>query len=159
MSGFVANAPNAAPAPDEAPIAHGDFFPGIKLSSVRNSLRTPTAVTPDRLTDAIFAAMLSVGLELADWAEAQRAAGFATLAAVAPTDTIGGEPRLVRLYHRAILSFAGAELADTHSDISATADGQKRLEERALTADEHRRNATHAIRDIIGATRTSVELI
>jgi hypothetical protein len=78
---------------------------------------------------------------------------------VKPDDKLAGEPRLVRLYQRAIASFAAAELVDTHHDISATADGKARAEERALTADEHRRNGTHAVRDILGTTRTAVELI
>jgi len=131
----------------------------VKPSSVRTAARIPSQVIETRLRDAIVTAMLTVSTELATWRAAKELEGFATLAAVSPDDTIGGRPRLVVLYERAIASFTAAELADTHRDISASADGQKRAEDEALTADEHRRNGTHAIRDILGMTRTSVELI
>jgi len=160
MTGFVSS-PAAVPAPpDEAAIEHdGAFFPGIKPSAARSIARVPTQVAEFRMTDAIVSAMLTVSAELSTWRAAKELEGFATLAAVSPDDTIGGEPRLVVLYERAIASFAAAELVDTHHDISATADGKARAEERALASDEHRRNGTHAIRDIRGMTRTAVELI
>lgn len=63
------------------------------------------------------------------------------------------------LYERAVFAFAAADLAETHHDISATNDGKERVESRTLAADEHRRNGTHAIRDILGVTRTAVELL
>jgi len=156
MSGFVSIP--AAPEPAEPPIAHDGFFPGVKAADIRALQRIPAQVTPPRLADAIVTAMLAVGVELAQWKADQVTAGFATLAAVS-ADQVAGKPRLVALYERAIASFTAAELADTHHDISATADGKDRAEERATTADEHRRNAVHAVRDILGATRTAVELI
>lgn len=159
MSGFVSSPPSTV-APDPEPmLEHGGFFPGVRLSELRDALRVPSQVTDARLIDAACSAMLTVGLDLGAWATARQAEGRETLADVAPDDTIVGEPRLVRLYRRAVHSFTAAELADTHSDISATVDGQKRIDERAPTADEHRRNGLHALRDILGVTRTAVELI
>lgn len=157
MSGFVSSPPAAAAAP-EAVIEHDGFFPGVKLSSVRAAQRIPSQVTDVRLRDAILAAMLTVDAELSSWRQAQISAGNLTLAAVSDRQ-LAGEPRLVRLYHRAVGSFVAAELADTHHDIGATGDGQKRIQEIALSSDEHRRNGTHAVRDILGATRAAVELI
>jgi hypothetical protein len=158
MSGFVSS-PAAAAAPEpEAPLEHDAFFPGIKLSTVRDVARVPSQVTEPRLVEAVISAMLTVGTELEAWAAEQIAAGKATHADVSELE-VGGQPRLVRLYERALASFTAAELADTHHDISATADGKARAEERALASDEHRRNGTHAIRDIRGTTRTAVELI
>lgn len=160
MSSFVSSPAAAAAPADEQVLEHdGAFFPGIKASAVKAIVRVPSQVTDARLIDATLVAMATVGAELEAFKLEQIALGLATLAAVRPTDKLGGQPRLVRLYERAIASFAAAELVETHNDISASADGQKRLEERALTADEHRRNGTHAVRDILGATRTAVELI
>jgi hypothetical protein len=158
MAGFVSSPPAAAATPEEQPIAHDGFFPGVKLSAVRDGLRIPTQVTDGRLRDAIVTAMLTVSGELRDYKALQLAAGKATLDVVSDEE-IAGEPALVMLYRRAIGSFVMAELADTQSDISATNDAKSRLEERALTADEHRRNGIHAIRDILGESRTAVELI
>jgi hypothetical protein len=168
MSGFVSNPSAPVVEQPETALAHDGFFPGVKLSDLRDAERLPQQVTDKRLTDAAVAAMLTVSVELAAWKAAQLALGFETLATVAPVgadgtvgevEQIAGSPRLVRLYERAIGSLVAAELADTHHDISASADGKTQAEDRALASDEHRRNATHAIRDIVGETRTTVELI
>lgn len=158
MAGFVSSPPQANAAPEVA-IAHDGFFPGVKLSAVRDLQRLPTQITDPRLTAAIVAAYLTASAELGAWKAAQVAAGFATLAAVLPDDQVAGKPRLVALYERAIGAFVSAELADSHHDISATNDGKARAEDRVLAADEHHRNGIHAVRDMIGATRTAIELI
>jgi hypothetical protein len=165
MSGFVSSPPVATVV--EAAIQHDGFFPGIRLSDVRDRARIPSQATDARLRDAIVSSMLTISTELADWKVEQIGAGHATLDTVS-SDAVAGVPRLVRLYERAIVSFVAAELADTHHDISASADGKNRAEERALASDEHRRNGTHAIRDMLNVTRregaarvtrTAVELI
>lgn len=154
MAGFVSS-PLSASAPDVT-IAHDGFYPGVKLAAVRAGQRIPTQVTDERLTDAILSAMLTVSAELEAWSAAQVAAGKATLAAVDPRK-LNNEPLLVRLYQRAIGSYVSAELAETYGDVTSTVEGKARLEERALSADEHRRNGTHAIRDILNATRAAGE--
>lgn len=153
--GFVSSPPATTPPPEpEAAIEHDGFFPGVKLSAVRDLVRVPTQVTDPRLKAAIVAAMLTVGAELRTWRGLQLLLGFDTLAAVSDEE-VGGAPLLVQLYERAIACFVAAELADTHHDISASADGKDRAEERALAADEHRRNGTHAIRDMLDVTRAA----
>jgi hypothetical protein len=158
MAGVVSSPGLTPPSSPETPIAHDGFFPGVTLSAVRDGQRIPSQVTDKRLADAIVSAMLTVSAELETWSAAQIAAGKAKLEDVSARQ-LAGEALLVRLYQRAIGSFTAAELAETHGDISATNDGKLREEDRALSADEHRRNGTHAIRDMIGATRTAVELI
>lgn len=66
---------------------------------------------------------------------------------------------LTVLYTRAVRFHAGAELAELHRDLSATTDGQTRAEPQLLTAEDYRKHATAAIRDILGVPRTTVELI
>jgi len=164
MSGFVASPPPAEPDPEapEVPpfdlVAGDDWYPGITLTQIRDAVRVPTAVTDQRLRDAVRNAMLSVRRELRTWKTAWVAAGTAALVDV-DDETIDGESALELLYRRAVCSYAAADLAETHGDIAATGDGRDRNAERAIPADEHRRNATHACRDILGVTRTSVELI
>jgi hypothetical protein len=154
MSGFVSSPAAAAAVP--ATIEHDGWYPATDPAQLRASARIGEVVTPQRLQEAVLGAMVSVEAELAAWRALQTAA---SLAAVAPGRTLGGEPRLVVLYRRAIAGFVAADLAETHRDITATAEGSDRGEAKALSADEHRRNATHAIRDMLGQTRTAVELI
>ncbi|MGF7149445.1 hypothetical protein FHS96_003096 [Sphingomonas zeicaulis] len=164
MTGFVASPPptEADPqAPEQPPfdlVAGDDWYPGITLTVVRDAVRIPTTVTDQRLRDSVRGAMISVRRELAAWKRRWIAAGVAGLVDV-DDETIDGESALELLYRRAVCAYAAADLAETHGDISATNEGRERNEERAVPADEHRRNATHAIRDILSVGRTSVELI
>jgi hypothetical protein len=156
MGGFVSSpAPAAQP---EGALPHDGWYPGITLEALRDTMRIPTVVTAQRLTAAANAAMLTVSRELRLWKAAQIAIGAVSLEAVL-SDQFDWPEAIPLLYERAVYSFAAADIAETHSDISATNDAKDRSEARVLTADEHRRNGTHAIRDILGTLRTTVELI
>lgn len=163
MTGFVSSPPAAAAAAALAAsnidVVGGDgWFPSVSVAEARASLRIPDVVTAIRVRDALRAGMLGVRRELRAWQIAEVAAGAADLAG-ADADMIDGVSEYVLLYTRAVFAFAAADLVETHHDIGATNDGKDRAETRALSADEHRRNATHAIRDILRTTRTAVELI
>jgi len=111
-----------------------------------------------RVTDAIITAIITTSIELMLWKMNHVDAGVEKLEDL-PGDTIAGEKMIVHLWRRAVYSFVAAELAENSRDISATKDGSDRAEEKALTADDHRRNGLHAIRDMLGVGRTTVELI
>jgi hypothetical protein len=163
MAGFV-SCPSTAPADPEAPeadtVAGDAFYPGVSLTEARSSLRIPTAVSDIRLRDALRGGMISTRRELRKWKAGHVAAGRVRLADV-DDEEVDGQSAAELLYRRAVFAYAGAELSETHHDISASGDGKgkDRTEEGILSADEFRRNATHAIRDILGTTRTTVELI
>ena len=71
---------------------------------------------------------------------------------------IGGENRTVILWRRAVHAFAAADLAETHTDISATDAGRDRNALREDPCDALRREATAALRDLMGKTRCRVAL-
>ncbi len=154
---FSALPPDPASPPEE--LAGDGFWPGLDPNLMRDELRLGTVVTHARLVGAIKGGMISIGIELADWRAKREAEGAANLAAVDPEDTIAGEHRLSLLYRRAVQFAAAAELAELHRDISATQDGADRAESEILTAREYNRLAIHAVRDVLGASRTAVELI
>jgi hypothetical protein len=160
VSGFVASSsPSASPAPDPADqVDGGEFFMPLSIAEFRDSMRVSATPSQIRVRDALRSGILTVRVELRAWAAAQVAAGFPSIDAVDAPE-VDFESVLVLLYRRAAFSFAAAELVETHSDISATKDGKDRIVDQVLTADEHRRNGIHAIRDILGAPRTTVELI
>lgn len=159
MSGFVAQPPSSPSAPDVGDIVAGDeFWPPVAISEFRDAMRIDTSVTDTRVRDALRGGMLHVRRELRVWKVAHVLAGAGSLDDILD-ETVDGESAATILYARAVFSIAAADLAETHGSISATGDGRDRADEFITSADEHRRNATHAIRDILSVTRTSVELI
>lgn len=155
---FVA-LPPAPTSPDASKVDGDGWYPDIDCNTMRDALRITDQITHQRLVGAIEGGLLTVEGELAFWRATQESAGFATLAAVEPLRMIGGQHRLTLLYTRAVRFSAAAELAELHRDLSATTDGQTRAEPQTLTAEDYRKLATHAVRDILGTPRVAVELI
>ncbi len=149
--------PDPTPAPAEI-ISGGGFWPDIDGTTLRQHLRVPQSVTPARLREAVLGAMVTLGNDADAWALMRIADGYATLGAV-PTLLLGGESRNVILYRRAIACFAKAELVARNPDLDATGPGRDRATEMEPTADELRRDGRHAVRDLVGRSRTDVELI
>lgn len=158
MSGFITS-PAPAPTPPGVTLACGPFWPDIDVNHFRDAQRIGGTAIPDaRVKGALLDAVLTVDGDLALWRVLQEEAGHATLVAV-PASQIGGKSRLVLLWQRAVYSHATADLRETHGDLTATGTGQARGELLDMSAEDHRRNAIHAIRDIKGVGRTAVELI
>lgn len=159
ISGFVASPPPGPPALDPADLVGGDaFWPAVSIAGFQAAMRIPDEVDPVRLRDALRGGMIHVRGELRSWKAAHVAVGAQSLANIM-SELVDGELALELLYRRAVFHVAAAELAESHSDIAATGDARDRNEDRRDAGTELRRLATHAIRDILGTTRTAVELI
>jgi hypothetical protein len=154
MAGFVANPPAAA----DTIVAGDGWWPCLSMTAFKAGTRMPPNLADARIQDALVAGMIEAARELASWRAEKEAAGAASLDAI-PAPTFAGESELVTLYRRAVFALAGADLADTSNDITATEAGRQRTEVRATSAAEHRRNATAAIRRIRGRTRNRATLI
>ncbi|WP_238302854.1 head completion/stabilization protein [Sphingomonas phyllosphaerae] len=147
------------PAPAAAePVDHDSWFPGVDLTALRAQARLRESVTPERLREAVLSALIWVGDQLADWQAAQIAAGYTTLAAV-PATTIMGESRKIILYRQAVTAWTKALAVERYRDTDLTGAGDRRVEDLDPSVGELRRDAIHAIRAILGRTRTDVELI
>lgn len=161
MSDFIAIPPDPA-SPAGATVAAGDFWPAIDLNDFRDAMRIGNSVIPDpRLIMAIEGAILTAFDDLSDWQAAQVAAGYATLDEVdaATPVTVGDGKRAAKLWKRIVYAYACADLTETHRDMTATATGAERGDMIALTADDHKRNAVHATRLLLGQRRVTSELI
>ncbi|MDB5724996.1 MAG: 31, BuPhKS14 gp31 [Novosphingobium sp.] len=162
MSAFVSSP--AAPSSANTDVAGtymvvaDGWYPPIDMVLLRKAVKIGADVDDERVKDAVITAMIAVGIELMLWKLAHVDAGVEQLEDL-PGDMIAGAKIIVHLWRRAVYSFVAAELAENSRDISATKDGADRAEEKALTADDHRRNGIHAIRDMLGVGRTTVELI
>lgn len=160
MSGFVSLPPAGPIAPpavaDEIQI--DGFYPSLSIAAARQILRVPTDVTDHRLSDALKAAMLQVAMELLPWRTAREAEGHHTLASAAP-GTVGGENTGATLFRRAVHSLAGADLAELQRRLDSAGAADPKLTVLETTVDDHRRNASWAISDLVGRGRATVELI
>ncbi|MBZ6064696.1 head completion/stabilization protein [Aeromonas schubertii] len=154
-TGFIPTAPTPT---DEPPVTSGTFWPTIELGRLRAIMRTDGTITAERLRHAVIDAISQVNGDLTGWSLNRKGEGHATLADV-PADIIDGESVLVHWYRRAVYSMARANLYERYLDSSATADAIKDAVPRELTADDLRRDARFAIRDILGITHSTVELI
>lgn len=160
MSGLVCSTSIVPPAPTtpEATIAGDGFFPAVDPATLRQAIRLRDGTTPERLREAVLGAMLTIGRDLAAWAAAQQAAGFTTLGAV-PSALLGGQSRLIVLYRRAIQAYVRAELIEQLRDVDTTGDGHRQADELEPSIDNLRRDGLHAIRDILGVGRCTIELL
>jgi hypothetical protein len=155
---FVA-LPASPTSPTNSKVDGDGWYPDIDCNAMRDALRITDQITHARLVGAIEGGLLTAEGELAYWRAVKESEGFAQLSEIDPERTIGGEHRLTLLYIRAVRFHAAAELAELHRDLSATTDGQTRAEPQMLTAEDYRKHATAAIRDILDTPRATVELI
>lgn len=158
---FVALPPSAEaeqPPESEAPIVNDGFFPNVDPAAVREAARIPSSVTPARLRAAILGAIMSVEIDLRAFAASSMEAGHATLAAIPAPALDGTSVQLIR-YNRAVALYAKAELIERHRDFDTTSAGGNQADELAPTIGELRRDALHAVRDILGKPRTTIDLI
>jgi hypothetical protein len=156
-TGFLASNPTP-PATEEADITSSPFWPAISLSDLRETVRLDGTVTTARLKHAVTEAITSVNRDLADWRTARESEGRATLADV-PAEPINGESVHLHSYRRAVYAMTRANLLERYTDYSATGDGVKGADAKVISSDDLYRDARFAIRDIIGTTHNTVELI
>lgn len=156
MSGFVAT---PAPEPAPEPLNLGTFWPSLDTVDFREAMRVgSTMVPPPRIRSALLAGALAADSELALWRAARVEEGHASLAAI-PAEQMGGESRFVLLWRRAVYSLAAADLLETHRDLTVSEMGSQRATLHGESADDHKRNATRALRALLGQSGTAVELI
>ncbi len=151
MSAFVSTGSTT-----EFILTNDGWFPDIDATAARSALRADGSVTDVRLETALVNAMLSVNQDLNEFkADHQEHHSLASI----PAAEINKTSRLVILYKRAVVCTAGAEIAERYRSYDTSASGDKNADALTDTADELRRDARWAIRDLIGRVRTTVELI
>lgn len=153
MSGFIAGGTAEAFA-----LVNDGFWPDIDADHLRAAQRIDAAVTNARLEVAAVAAMVAVNRDLSAAKAKWLAAGFGTLAEV-PADQIAGASMHVHRYRRAVYSLTSAEVAERYRSYDATNSGAKGADLDEPSADDYRRDARHAVRDILGIGHATVELI
>jgi len=150
-------APATPPSDDGPPIRNDGFWPDIDLGALRASSRLTGNVTAARLRTAAIAAVLFINPQLAAFRATKIAQGWDSAADM--DETIDGTSVLVQRYRRAVACSVQADLAEHYRDWDTTRAGDYRAESETAAADEFRRNAQWALADILGRSRSVVELI
>jgi len=76
-----------------------------------------------------------------------------------PSELINSESVHLHSYRRAVYAMTRANLLERYTDYSATGDGVKGADAKVVSSDDLYRDARFAIRDILGTTHNTVELI
>lgn len=149
----------AATQPADGPPRPGNgFWPDLDPAHARLILRLADAIPPARLAQALDDAADAILRQLADYQAAHIAEGIDSAEAI-PRAPWQRQDFYPAAYRRACYAQAAAILADAYPDITATGPGDDRSEVKASAADNHRRNAAHAVADILGRERCASELI
>lgn len=143
---------------ENAIIKNGNFWPDINLSKVRDTVRLDGTVTDDRLKHAAVAAIIDVNRDLKVFKEGKQKAGYTALADV-PAEHVDEVSELVSLYLRAVYCRLKANLMERYADYDSTAKGLSNASEQNETITDLYRDARFAIRDILGVSHVTVELI
>ena len=151
---FIAPATSAAP----STITNGPFWPDFQLATLRDAMRLDGTVTNARLEHSAINAALQINSDLKDWRIGQQILGFDDLEQV-PAEQINGQSIYLQLYLRAVYCLTKANLIERYSDFDSTAKGLKAGEVLGDSVDDLRRDARFAIRDILGESHVTVELI
>ncbi|MBX9612420.1 MAG: head completion/stabilization protein [Burkholderiales bacterium] len=154
---FLANE-SPPPADQEPTIENDGWFPDVDPVEIRAQARLDGTVTPERLKQAILAAMADVNQQLAVHKAQQLQVGHAALAEV-PGPDLGGTRIWLIHYRHATLAHVQANLAEQYRSFDTTGAGDKKAEPLEATADHHRRNLHWAIAAITARPRSTVELI
>lgn len=156
MANLIIPAPT--PPTEEPAITSSAFWPSIEPAQIREDQRIDNTATAPRLKAALIEAIATTNSALRTWRETQQASAYATLAAV-PSEEIDGESILIHRYRRAVGCLAKALLLERYRDFDATGKGDKKAENIQDPIDDHRRDHLHALADITGRGRSTVELI
>ncbi|MCD9124025.1 head completion/stabilization protein [Cupriavidus sp. UGS-1] len=157
---FIATAPDTVPdaPPGAATIRNDGWFPDIDMAKAREALRLDGTVTNERLRRALVDAMFSVNSDLKGWQVQQKAAGHSDLAAV-PAMQLDGVSVNVSRYQTAVYCLARASVTERYRSFDSTKSGHGAADELDCTIDDDRRDARFAVRDILGVTHVTVELL
>lgn len=143
---------------DEAPIESGPFWPTISPEDARSAMRIDDTVTALRLRHELVDAIARINSQARAFRLVQTAAGASTLADV-EADTVDGESERVALYRRAVYCVAKASLLERYRDFDATGALERKADMLESPIVELRRDAKWALREMLGVSQATVELI
>lgn len=150
--------PSPTPEIAEPAIVSGPFWPNIEPSQIRLMQRIDNTITPIRLRHTLIEAISTTNGALREWRQVQIDQGITKLVDI-PAEQIDSVSILAHRYIRAIGCLTKALLLERYRDFDSTGKGDKKAEVLADPIDDLRRDHHHALADITGKSRSTVELI
>ena len=139
-------------------IVNASFFPDLTLDEFRVAMKVDAVATSERAMHSLRAAVIEANNRLSKWLTEQVNQGFASIGDIpAKPGEIADQKKY--LYLRAVWSLAKANLIERYRDYDTTKSGQDKADALNESADDYRRDAAWAINDLVGAPRSTVELI
>ena len=158
MSMIATGGPAAPPARDN--LANSPWWPSVSFTAYRAASRIDRTASDEQALVALTEALGSVNAQLAGWLSLRKSADSAVTCL---SDLVAPEHQAIDYYEerylRAVHSTADALLAERYRDFDSTADGDRRSDAMEGRIDAYRRDAQHAIADITGVRRRTVELL
>ncbi|MBK0062627.1 MULTISPECIES: head completion/stabilization protein [unclassified Acinetobacter] len=139
--------------PSHITINSTEFFPSISLDEIRDIVRIDGAVTDARLKQATLEEIIDVNRLLIGLVST--ASSLAELA----TTHVDGTSDTEILYFSAVSNGVAAKVNEKYRSYDTSATGNKNADELTPTIDEYRRNKHWAIKQLLGESHTTVELI
>jgi hypothetical protein len=134
------------------------FFPAIKIKDVREAQRLDGTVTTTRLKNAIISSIILVNDDLLHWRLAQQAKGINSIEELSE-ESIDGKSKYLHLYQHAVYCWTNALINDQYLNYDATAKAVKQIEPEQQSTGDLYRDARYAIRDILGKSHSTMELV
>ncbi|ENU70469.1 hypothetical protein F918_02888 [Acinetobacter baumannii NIPH 601] len=148
--GFSANGNTT---PSNITISSTDFFPSISLDEIRSFVRIDGAVSDARLKQVTLEEIIDVNRLL------NKLVSSASSLAELATAKVDGKPDTEILYFSAISNGVAAKVNEQYRSYDTSTAGNKNAKELTPTIDECRRNKQWAIKQLLGQSHTTVELI
>jgi len=158
MNMIATGGPAAPPASDVMPNAA--LWPQVLFSAWRAASRIDRTASDTQALFALREAIGRVNAQLVGWLGHQQALNPAvqTLADV-PNPAHQPEGWYTERYLRAVYSAADALLAESFRDFDSSAEGDRRADAMEGRLDAYRRESQHAVADITGRPRRTIDLL
>ena len=134
------------------------FFPDLDLKAFIDTYRIPSDHPIALVEEQVYLAMGTINKQLDIYRAAQIALGYDTLAAV-PADEMGGKSIQIRRYERAVFALAKAKLLQDFATVIRKKEAENLGKEAPEREEKYREFSTQAVREILGKSAISVELL
>ena len=154
MCSFFAGAESGPP----RTIKNSAFWPDIDLADFSEQCGIDGTVIQPRVYNAVVESITSCNRDLKAWRQQQQADGYHSLDQL-PSEDVDGQHEFVFKYARAVYCYAAASLRERYRDYDTTVEGHKRADLLEPSIDDLRRDGRWAISDLLGESRSTIELL
>jgi len=140
-------------------ITNDGFWPDVSAGDFEKRRGLPTAQDPERIVVALVNAMAEVNQSLSGLKTQYQVQGYETAASVPATPMVNGKNRIVIQYESAVNARAKADLLPDIATVHTKDKGDHLADRVPETRNSLLAESQHIIRNMLGASRSSVTLL